>query len=52
MHILRLDNSDYMYTGAGFSSLSLKINPYNAELFLYKPWRLKGFLNLKSSLMS
>ena len=21
---------------------------YNAEVFLYKPWRPKGFLNLKS----
>ena len=24
-------------------------NPYNAELFLYKPEKLKGFFNLKSS---
>ena len=24
-------------------------NPHNAELFLSKPWRLKGFFNLKSS---
>ena len=28
----------------------LSINSYNAEIFVYKPWRLKGFLNFKSSL--
>ena len=27
----------------------LWINPYNAELFLYKPRRPKGFFDLKSS---
>ena len=25
------------------------INPYSGEIFLYKPWRSKGFFNLKSS---
>ena len=29
-------------------ALSL-LNPYNAELILYKPWRPKGFNNLKAS---
>ena len=28
------------------------INPYNAEIFLYKPWRPNGFINLNSSKMS
>ena len=28
-----------------------RVNPYNAELFLFKPWRLMGFFNLKSSQM-
>ena len=23
-------------------------NLYNAEIFFYKPWRTKGFMNLKS----
>ena len=23
-------------------------NPHNAEIFLYKPWRPKGYFNLKS----
>ena len=26
-----------------------RVNPYSAELLLYKPWRPKGFFNLKSS---
>ena len=25
-------------------------NPYNAEIFLYKPWRPKGVFNMNSSL--
>ena len=29
-----------------------KFNPYSAEILLYKPWKTKGFVNLKSSLMS
>ena len=33
-------------------SLNYHINPYNAEIFLYKLWRPKGFFNLKSSQMS
>ena len=33
-----------LYTG-----LALQVNLYNAELILYKPWRPKGFFNLKSS---
>ena len=24
------------------------INPYNVEILLYKPWRPKGFIKLKS----
>ena len=23
------------------------MNPYNAELFLYKPWRLKGYFQFE-----
>ena len=23
---------------------SVRINPYHAEMFLYEPWRLKGFV--------
>ena len=30
----------------------LRFNPYNAEIFLYKPWRPTIFFNLKSSKMS
>ena len=25
------------------------VNPYNADIFLYKPWRPKGYFDLKSS---
>ena len=33
----------------GKYSPGIKINPYNAEICVYKPWRPKGLLNLKSS---
>ena len=32
----------------GLYSMAAPFNPYSAEIFLYKPWRLKGFFNLKS----
>ena len=28
------------------------VEPYNPEICLYKPWRPKGFFNLKSTSMS
>ena len=32
----------------GKAALEFTSNPYNAEIFLYKPWRPKVFFNLKS----
>ena len=31
---------------------TLLLNPHNAEIFVYKPWRPEGFFNSKSSEMS
>ena len=30
-------------------STKMIVNPYNTEIWLYKPWKPKGFFNLKSS---
>ena len=39
----------WVVTSTVTMSGSSAINPYNPEIFLFKPWRPKGFFNLKSS---
>ena len=41
--ILWVANNSYWYHKKDY------FNPYNAEICLYKPWRPKGFLNMKLS---
>ena len=57
LYIFTSFEADNYISNSGFKYIKIRnrlfsskrINSYDAELILYKPWGPKGFLNLKSS---